>query len=424
MSRASEPLSVGRTLAGRYELVDVIGQGVSGTVYLALDHHPQAEAKRVALKAIHRALCRDRQIVGRFHREATILKRVRGAHLTRLVDFCEEDDLLFIVLEHIGGPSLEQVLRRRRPLGIDEATSMAVQVCQALESVHRAGVIHRDLKPANVLLHGLDTAAALPQGWEPRDRGGPLSDRAVVAKVVDFGLSKVLQGEPLGSALTEQDMIFGTPEYMSPEQVRGDELDPRCDVYAVGVMLYEMLAGEVPFCAATPLGTMSAHLHEPVPELAREAVYGEIAPTLAAVVRRALDKDRDERFASAEAMAKAIAEAIAPAPRDGPVVRISSPPGGTASTGDPIALGATLQSLRDPAIEAQMQAEQRPRVRVLVEEAAAASPSEATGRAASAASSSAARAVSEGSSERRFWWLAAILAAIAAVVLGVLAGTQ
>jgi eukaryotic-like serine/threonine-protein kinase len=302
-------LPAGRQIASRYEVVGVIGEGASGIVYEARDLR---SGGRVALKVIHRHLTHDRQIFGRFQREAAILKRLEGQHLVKLLDSIQEDGLLIIALEHVDGVSLESRLERaeRTPgdFGPEDAVEIGLQICAALGVAHAAGVIHRDLKPANVLLERLDGA----RGPQP-----------IRVRVVDFGLAKVVRGEQLGTNLTEQDMIFGTPEYMAPEQARGDEVDLRCDLYATGVMLYEMVVGRVPFDGRTPIAKMTAHLTtEPVPPRAAAPQRG-ISPALDAVILRALAKSPDDRYGSARALAEALASA-----RDAPlVIRSAEEPG-------------------------------------------------------------------------------------------------
>ena len=221
----SSRLPAGRVVAGRYRVESLIGEGVQGVVYLARrdGDHDGAEGDSVALKVIHRHLSGNPQIAKRFHREAKILRQLEGEHIVRLYDFFEEDGLLMIALEHVEGTSLEAMLAERRPLDLDVAIEIILQVCAALGVAHANGVVHRDLKPANVLVQ------------RPASERGPViggarpaaSARGIRVKVVDFGLGKVLHGGQMSTGLTEQGMIFGTPEYMAPEMARGDECDAR-----------------------------------------------------------------------------------------------------------------------------------------------------------------------------------------------------
>lgn len=282
-------LPSGRVIGGRYAIERTLGDGVSGTVYAATR---SADGVRVALKVIHPHLLGDRQILGRFHREAAILKALQGEHLVKLLDLIEGEGLLAIVLEYVDGRSLDGLLAERGPLSLDEAIELMLQIASALDAAHAAGIVHRDLKPANVLV------------TTPRSEHARLE-----ARVVDFGLAKVLHGDKTTTGITEQGMIFGTAEYMSPEQVRGEDVDARCDVYAAGIILYELLTGQVPFVGRTPVATMSAQLFEPPRPPRLVAPARGISPALEAVVLRALEKDRELRHASARAFAEALGAA-------------------------------------------------------------------------------------------------------------------
>jgi serine/threonine-protein kinase len=289
----SPPLSAGRTLGDKYEIVDVIGEGGTGIVYDAV-RLPDRE--KVALKVMHAHLAGDNQIRGRFTREAAILRRLDGANLCPILDFGEMPDpkqegvkLLYIALPKLEGPDLDRFLKKDGPITIARAVEIMLQIVDALKHAHGQGIIHRDLKPANVLLR---------------------NDQEVV--VVDFGMAKIVTGGGTGTTnLTTHNMVFGTPEYMSPEQARGDELDARCDIYAAGVMLYEMLTGVVPFGGSTPLNVLTAHLtSDPTPP--RQKAPGRaISPALEAVVMHAIAKDPDQRYVSAEAFGAAILHACA-----------------------------------------------------------------------------------------------------------------
>jgi serine/threonine-protein kinase len=288
-----------RLIGGRYRVETVIGEGAQGVVYLA---RREQEDDRVALKVIHRHLSGDPQIFKRFHREARILSRLEGEHIVKLLDFIEEDGLLIIALEHVEGRSLEAMLEERAPIDVDQAIEITIQVCAALGVAHANGIVHRDLKPANVLI---ERPAASRSG----------SAAALRVKVVDFGLAKVLQGEQMSTGLTQQGMIFGTPEYMAPEQARGEDADPRSDLYTAGVMLYQMAVGRVPFSGRTPLDTMTAHVSEAAPSPRAARPGSGITPSLEAAILRALAKDPADRYASAREFAEAIA-----AVRDEPLV--------------------------------------------------------------------------------------------------------
>ena len=286
------PLSTGRVL-GEFELCGVLGEGGTGIVYEAKPAKGTSD-ERVALKVIHGHLLYDKQVRGRFTREAKILSRLSGPHLGAILDFGEVADphgegasLLYIALPKIDGPALDQLLREKGPLPLAQALDIVLQVCVALASAHAQGVIHRDLKPGNVILKD-----------------------AVEVFVVDFGMAKILTGGGTGTTgLTAHNMVFGTPEYMAPEQARGDELDARCDVYAVGVMLYELLTGTVPFKGSTPLNVLTAQLTEAPDRPRARAPQRDISAALEAVVTHALAKDPRDRYATATALALAITRA-------------------------------------------------------------------------------------------------------------------
>jgi serine/threonine protein kinase len=281
-------LAPGDLVAGRFRVARTLGEGASGVVYEA---HDLVRDLDVALKVIHRHLLTDRQIRSRFDREGTILRHLDGDNLVRLLDHGEDDGLLYMALELAPGESLESLLVREGPLPIDRAVRIVLEVCAALEAAHAAGVVHRDLKPSNVMV----------EGDGGRDR----------IRVLDFGMAKVMRGESFGStALTEQNMVFGTPEYMSPEQARGDELDARCDVYAAGVILYELLTGSVPFSGPTAVATMTAHLTEQVIAPTTRAPDRAIPTALEAVTLHALAKERHARYPTATSLREALARAM------------------------------------------------------------------------------------------------------------------
>jgi serine/threonine protein kinase len=296
------PLSSGRRLAGKFEIVGVLGEGATGIVY---DARRIAEGDRIALKVIHQHLAGDAQIRGRFAREAAILRRLVGEHLCPILDFGEASDprregagLMYLALPRIAGPTLDELRKSEGTLLLSRAVDIVLDVCEALTEAHAQGVIHRDLKPGNVIL---------------RD-----NDRAVV---VDFGMAKIITGGGTGTtALTQHNMVFGTPEYMAPEQARGDEPDARCDVYATGIILYELLTGAVPFAGTTPLSVLTAHMTA-IPQPPRQrAPHRDISPALEAVALHAIAKKPADRYATARALAASIRTAVA-APHDVLAVR-------------------------------------------------------------------------------------------------------
>ncbi|MDB4998349.1 MAG: serine/threonine protein kinase [Myxococcaceae bacterium] len=292
--RSSPPLSVGRVLDEKFEIQSILGEGGTGIVYAA---RRVSDDNDVALKVIHPHLVGDEQIRGRFTREAAILRRLQGKHISGVLEFGEVADprrdgatILYMALPKIDGPALDELVAQEGPLPIDRALDIVKEVCDGLSAAHAQGVIHRDLKPPNVLLRGRKHAI-----------------------VVDFGLAKIITGGggTGTTALTQHNMLFGTPEYMAPEQARGDELDARCDIYAVGVILYQLLTGEVPFTGATPLTILTAHLTmPPVPPRIKSPDRG-ISRALDAVVMHMLAKSPADRYPTAAAVSAAIAHARA-----------------------------------------------------------------------------------------------------------------
>jgi eukaryotic-like serine/threonine-protein kinase len=292
MRRSAPPIAIGAVLGEKYEVLGVLGEGGTGIVYEA---RRLKENDIVALKVIHPHLLGDAQIRGRFMREVAILRRLQGKYLCPIIDSGEVPDpkreeasLLYMALPKIEGKALDRVIAEDGTPSVERTLEIVSQICAALASAHAQGVIHRDLKPANVIVR--DTSQVT---------------------VVDFGMAKIVTGGggTGTTALTQHNMIFGTPEYMAPEQARGDELDARCDVYAVGVMLYEMLTGAVPFRAPTPLGVLTAHLTS-TPTAPRKRVPDRnISAALEAVVLHAIAKSPADRYATANALMTAIAHA-------------------------------------------------------------------------------------------------------------------
>lgn len=287
---ASQRLQPGTIFAERYTIDDLIGEGATGTVYAARrndDNQP------VALKVIHAHLVGNRQVNRRFHREAEVLRQLTTPHIVRVQDFGEDaSGLLFLALERLKGEQLGTIISREIELPMSHVAAIFRGICSALAEAHAAGVIHRDLKPDNVVVERL-------------------GDVVVRVAVLDFGLSKMLRGRTMGSTnLTEENMVLGTPEYMAPEQARGDEVDDRCDIYAAGVILYLLLTGRVPFKHKSPVAIMTAHLtQDPSPPTHRPS--GSVVPSsLVAVVMHALAKRRRDRYPDAAALAGAFETAM------------------------------------------------------------------------------------------------------------------
>ena len=265
---------VGEVVNGRYEILECLGQGGMNDAFKARD---RATGRVVVLKIPFTSLIGDPATYSRYERELEIGKRLHHPNIQQLLDAGRLDggSAPFLVLDFVDGIPLREYLRLHAPLAVDEATRIAVQIADALEYCHQHGVVHRDLKPENILIQADGTV-----------------------KLVDFGIA-LLQG---ARRLTFRRLStnVGTPDYMAPEQVQGERGDARTDVYALGVMLYEMLTGEVPYQGDSPLSVMSQRVSTDAPFVGRKR--SDLPPQLEAVVWRALRREPAERYASMAAL--------------------------------------------------------------------------------------------------------------------------
>jgi serine/threonine-protein kinase len=273
---------IGQTL-GQYQITAFLGRGGMATVYRAR----QASINRdVAIKVIKPDLVESEEFKVRFTREAQVIATMSHPHILKVFDYGQHGDLVYLVMELLSGGSLADLLRGGGSLSLNEATRLLDQIAGALDYAHRRAIVHRDLKPQNVLL-----------------------DEDKNAFLTDFGIAKLL-GET--SALTQSGMAMGTPAYMSPEQWRGQNVDARADVYALGVMLYEMLAGKVPFTGDTPYSMMHMHVFETPPSI--RSFRPDLPDSLQNVLNIAMAKERDQRFGTAGEVANAFKAALAGMP--------------------------------------------------------------------------------------------------------------
>ncbi len=319
MKKADYDVLVGRTIAGKYVVEDHIGSGAMGAVFRA---RQIALEKTIALKVMHGEHADDPAFAARFHREAKAASRLNHPNSIQVIDFgAEPDGLLYIAMEYLDGRSLHSVLRDEWPLEPARIADILMQTLAALAVAHDLGVVHRDLKPENVMiLSGTD------------DDGRPKD----IVKVCDFGIAKITDprayrgnGERDSEGpVTTAGFLVGTPEYMSPEQGRGEKLDPRSDLYSVGVILFEMLTRRVPFDAENAIGIVLKHITEepPVPS---QLVPGT-DPRLDAIAIRALRKFREERYPSARDM-RAELRLVSDTPGATPPVPVAAPEVGPAS---------------------------------------------------------------------------------------------
>jgi serine/threonine-protein kinase len=290
--RATADLVPGMVLRGKYEVIEKVGAGGMAAVYKAR-HLAFGEIR--AVKVVAARLSDDEGFLKRFRTEAIVTRRLQHPHAVRVDDLdVTEDGRPFIVMEYVEGRNLREVIRAEGALPVARAAAIGRQVASALAAAHGLGITHRDIKPDNILL------TAAPDGGDH-------------AKVLDFGIAKVREGAlevGPGYTPTETGMVVGTPQYMSPEQAmgkRGDQLDNRSDLYSLGVALYEMITGRLPFQSTTPMELILAHAQTPPPP--PQAVRPDLALPSAvnALVMRALQKDRDRRFRTAEEMESALA---------------------------------------------------------------------------------------------------------------------
>jgi tRNA A-37 threonylcarbamoyl transferase component Bud32 len=267
------------TQLGPYFLRRIIGKGGMATVYQA--RQPSMD-REVAIKVISPDLAIDPEFMARFEREAQTIAKLQHPHILPVYDFGREGDLTYLVMRLMEGGSLAEDLRGG-PLPTGRVLELTRQIASALDYAHLRGIVHRDLKPTNVLLDDLGNAY-----------------------LTDFGIAKLIAGGTTG--LTAPGSVMGTPTYMAPEQWRAEPVDARTDVYALGVMIYQMLLGKVPFAAETPHGLMYQHLDAPPPS--PHALNPDLPLSIEPVLVKALAKKRDDRYSSAGALAEAFEKAM------------------------------------------------------------------------------------------------------------------
>jgi serine/threonine-protein kinase len=289
-----------RVIAGRYHLLERLGHGSTATTYLAED---RVLGRRVAVKVFRPEFLIDPRDQARFEREARAAAAVSHPNVVQVFDVGQEGETRFLVMEWVDGTDLKHLIRQRAPLPAEEATRLVLDLLRGLAAIHRAGIVHRDVKPQNVLI-----------------------DRLGRTKLTDFGIARTARD----AGSTETGSVIGTAAYMAPEQATGQPVSPATDLYAAGVILYELLTGRLPFAGDNPIDVLYRHVHDtPTPP---RRVNPAIPPALEAVVLRALAKNPGGRFHSSEAMAAALEAALA-SPQPLPKGAAIAPPLGPRASG-------------------------------------------------------------------------------------------
>ncbi len=316
---------VGKVIDGRYRILERIGGGGMGEVYKV--EHVRI-GKVAAMKIIHGLLADNQELRRRFLREARAVSKLVHVNTVQVFDFGEYEGSLYLVMEYVPGRTLSAVLKESGRLPWPRAVHIAVQVCNALSEAHEKGVVHRDIKPENLIL--------------VRQKDG-----TDLVKVVDFGLARLKgDGDP---HITAQGSILGTPYYMAPEQARGEEPDERTDIYSLGVVLYEMVAGTVPFEAPSPLVVLTRCLSEEPPPPTSRVSGLDLDPAAERVIMKALARDRADRFRSAEEFSEALWATLPDAPSS---LLLVPPSGSVRRTTDSQDTGVSEKKLRREDLEA------------------------------------------------------------------------
>ena len=255
---------IGKVL-GQYQIEQEVGRGGMATVYRA---RQQSMNRTVAVKVLPRNLLHDPTFYERFEREVDVIAHLEHPHILPIYDYGQAEGVPYIIMRFLGGGSLEQQIRRGLP-DLNDLQKPMRQIAQALDYAHQQGIIHRDLKPGNIML-----------------------DEAGNAYLSDFGIARVLGSDLTGS------MIIGTPAYMSPEQANGLAIDARSDIYALGIVMFELITGKEPYQAETPMAVLLKHINEPVPPI--RSFREDVPEAVELVINKATAKDPDNRFSSAE----------------------------------------------------------------------------------------------------------------------------
>ncbi len=271
-----ETLKRGTTFADRYDLIEELGTGGMGKIYKAYDKKIEEE---IALKMLKPEIAGDEKTLSRFSNELKIARRIVHKNVGRMYDLSESEGIHFITMEYVPGEDLKSFIKRSGQLTVGKAISISKQICEGLADAHELGIVHRDLKPQNIMI-----------------------DNEGNARIMDFGIARSVKAE----GLTAEGTVIGTPEYMSPEQAEGEETDARSDIYSLGVVLFEMLTGRLPFEGKTPLSIAMKHKTEAPPN--PKVSNPQIPRNLNWLILKCLDKNKDKRIQSARELLSEIKE--------------------------------------------------------------------------------------------------------------------
>lgn len=269
-----EELTTGATFAGKYQIIEELGRGGMGRVYKALDTEVN---EKVAIKLIKPEIASDKKAIERFRNELKFARKIRHKHVCQMYDLNREQDSFYITMEYMPGEDLKSLIKKMGALSPGQAISLAKQICDGLSEAHRLGVIHRDLKPQNIMI-----------------------DAEGNARIMDFGIARSTEGK----SITGAGVMIGTPDYMSPEQVDGKEVDQRSDIYSLGIILYEMVTGRIPFEGDTALSIAVKHKTE-IPKSPQES-NAQVPDALNRLILRCLEKPKENRYQSAEELAEGL----------------------------------------------------------------------------------------------------------------------
>jgi serine/threonine protein kinase len=282
-------------MLGPYRIINQVGRGGMATVYKA--YQPSVD-RYVAIKVLPSQLAESREFATRFQQEARIIAKLEHPHILPVFDYGESDGVAYFVMRYMDAGTLKEKMIEGRPLPLNDIDRLFTQLAEALSYAHSHGIVHRDLKPANVLI----------------DAHGNVF-------LTDFGIAKLL--ESASPRLTQTDAIMGTPAYISPEQAQGQTVDQRSDIYSLGIILYEMVTGSVPFTAETPLAVLFKHISDPLPP--PSLIKPDIPPAIEQVILKALAKDPRDRFATAAEFVKSWERALETVERVSELTTVSPP---------------------------------------------------------------------------------------------------